>query len=195
MKSLLLLDVVEKILKWNEISDEEYTYSSGVIESILYNNWIKSLNWEDVFNQFLMNILERKDSYKWSLSSYEKRNYILKYIQKAYQEIIQTSFNIVDIPLYIIQKGWDYMWKVYENEPESYPADDFEDTLLHSIRLDAIKDNVTPKENYVIQRCYLDGTPKNIVAKELKIRPKDISNILKKIRGKLVFDNYKSVLI
>lgn len=184
MKSLDLLVTIESVLKWNWITDEEYNKSAWIVESILVNNNIKHLHKEDVFNQLLLKLFEKRKEYNFKLNIYQKRNYIAKYLIKAMQEVVQISHNIVDIPLYIIEKGVWYTEEVYESNPEKHFCEDFHEEIEKDLLINWLKSITTPKENYVLQRWYLDWVKKKDVAKELKISQKKISSIINKIKKK-----------
>jgi len=182
MKSIALLETIEKVLKHEEITEEEYKKSAWIVESILVNNNIKHLYKEEVLNQLLMKLID--SNYDFSLCTYQKRNYIVKYLIKAMQEVVQIWNNIVDIPLYVIEKGIVYTDETYEEHPENYFAEDFHENIEQDLLMEHLYSIVTPKEKYVLQRWYIDWVFKKDIAKELKLTPINISMIMNKIKKK-----------
>ncbi len=193
MKSLELLHIVENTLKWNDMTTEEYNKGASIVEAILVNNNIKHLFREEVFNQLLLKLFERKETYNFELEIYQRWNYIVKYLIKSMQEVVQIWNNIVDIPLYIIEKWVQYTDDIYEDNPEWYFCEDFHEEVEKDLLIDWLKAITNPKENYILQRGYIDGVKKKDIAKELKVKPKKISSMLNKIKKKastLGFNQY-----
>ena len=184
MKSLELLITIEEVLKWNEITEEQYTKSAWIVESILINNNIKHLYKEEILNHLLMKLYEKKNSYDYTLNIYQRWNYIVKYLTKSMQEVVQIGNNIVDIPLYVIEKGIWYTEDIYESNPENKFYENFHEDIEQELLIEWLKNITTPKENYVLQRWYLDWVKKKDIAKELKVKPRKISSILNKIKKK-----------
>lgn len=184
MKSLKLVEIIESVLRWEQITTEEYDKGASIVESILVNNNIKLLDTNEVFNQLLLKLFERKNSYQFDITVYQRWNYIIKYLIKSMQEVVQISKNIVDIPLYIIEKGSQYVDEIYELNPEIYFCEDFHEQVEKNLLINYLKETTTPKENYVLQRSYIDWVKKKDVAKELKVKPKKISSMLNRIRNK-----------
>lgn len=184
MKSLELVEIIESVLKWEDISQKIYDKWKSIIESILVNHNIKLLDSWEVFNQLLIKLFDKKDWYNFDMNIYQKRNYIIKYLTKAMQEIVQISHNIVDIPLYIIEKWTQYVDEVYEPYPEKHFSEDFHEVIEKELLTEWLKDIINPKEKYILQRIFIDWVKKKDVAKELKIKPKQISYMLNKIKNK-----------
>lgn len=183
MKSLELLEIVEDLLRGNDVSQKRYDKACWIVESILVNHWIKHLIKEDVFNQLLMKLFERKDSYNFELNKYQKRNYITRYLHKAMQEIIQTEYNIIDVSMRMVETG-EYTSEVYEPYPNRFFAEDFHEDVEKDLLLEWLKIITTPKECFALQRIFIDWVKKKEVAKELKVSAKQISSILNKIKEK-----------
>lgn len=184
MKSLELLHITERILRWIDVSQNDYDKCWKIVESILVNHNIKHMNSTEIYNQLLIKLFERKDEYDFWLVVYQRRNYIMKYLIKSMQEVVQTSHNIIDIPLYVIEKGAQYLDDVYEHNPYHYFSEDFHEEVEKDLLVNWLKEIVCPKESYLLQRIYLDWVKKKDVAKELKIKPKQISYMLNKIKNK-----------
>ena len=184
MKSLELLYLVEDVIQGKEVTEPQYHKAAGIVESILVNNNVKHLYKEEVLNQLLLKIYDKKDTYDISLSVYQRWNYLLKYLIKAMQEVVQVWNNIVDVPLYIIEKGIQYTDEIYEPAPERFFSEDFHESTEEALLLEWLKQITNPKENYILQRVYIDWVKKKDVAKELKDTPRKISFALNKIKKK-----------
>lgn len=184
MKSLELLIIIESVLKWNDVSQSEYDKATSIVESILINNNIKHLNKDEIFNHLLLKLFEKRNTYNFDLDIYQRWNYIIKYLTKSVQEVVQTCNNTIDIPLYIIEKWIEYIDNIYESHPENFFSEDFHEEIDKDLLLEWLKEITTPKENYILQRWYIDWVKKKDIAQELKVKPRKISSMINRIKKK-----------
>lgn len=185
MRTLDLLITTEKILQSIDVPQEEYDAAVSIVNWILYNQGIKHLDWAEIFNTLLLKLFEKRFLYRYDLTVYQRWNYINKYLIKAMQEIVRWAYNIIDIPLNIIEWG-NYARDYYELNPYRCYIEDHEEHIEDQYLLKYLYSRMTPKEKFIIQRRFIDWVENKAVARELKISPIKSCRMVKRIKNNVL---------
>lgn len=185
MRTLDLLNTVEKLIQSVDVPQEEYDSAVSIVNWILYNQGIKHLDWTEIFNTLILKLFEKRLSYQFNLTVYQRWNYINKYLIKAMQEIVRWAYNIIDIPLNIIEWG-NYARDYYELNPYKCYIEDHEELVEDQYLLKYLYSRMTPKEKFIIQRRFIDWVENKAVARELKISPIKSCRMVKRIKNNVL---------